>query len=217
MNYIIKKICQEKLITDFLTKRGIFPDGPEVNGKLKYRCPIHANDNTPSFYVYLNSGDFQNYFCFGCKSNYSIIHLYKALNNISIKEAVKQLSDGMDFNINSEMDHIISDLNADQNFMRGSAINLSLQINSMLRCFLNNVEYEKSCVDISDKISKIVDECLDKCDIENLESLINTIPEQIARKTSIVLLNKENEEKENLKKKLLNNTDSIKLSSGWNL
>jgi DNA primase len=81
-NYVIEQILHKKKITDYLASKGIHPKGRESNGKLKYWCPIHQEKNSPSFIVYLN-GEFENFYCYGCKAKYHIIHLYRDLEGFS--------------------------------------------------------------------------------------------------------------------------------------
>lgn len=68
-------------IVSFLEGRGV-----KVN-KIGYACcPIH-HEKTPSFRVYKNN----SWFCFGCAKGGDIITLLMALDNLSFREAVRQL------------------------------------------------------------------------------------------------------------------------------
>ena len=94
-NELINQILKERKITDFLESRGISP-ARESNGRLIYLCPIHEGDSEPSFMVYTEEGEYQTYHCFGCNHGIDLINLICALDNISIKEAIKQLVKGLD-------------------------------------------------------------------------------------------------------------------------
>lgn len=131
MNYVIKQILKKKKITDYLDKKGIRPVGQPMGGKVKYLCPIHKSDTSPSFMVYTND-EYENFFCFGCKQSSNIIHLYKALEKVSYKEAISKLSQDLDINIDSEIDDAVfeieTELNEDYFNVSDYAIMLSQEI-----------------------------------------------------------------------------------------
>ena len=90
-SYAIEQILKNRKITEYLESKHIYPDGPEVNGKLKYLCPIHDGDTSPSFYVYTKSADFQNFYCYSCKAKYNIIHLFRDIEKVSLGDAIRSL------------------------------------------------------------------------------------------------------------------------------
>ena len=108
-NELVNTILKERKITDFLEKRGITPVR-ESNGKLIYHCPIHEGDNEPSFMVYINQGEYQTYHCFGCQSGNDIINLVCAIDNISIKQAIRQLVKGLDIEYSNILDSLINEI-----------------------------------------------------------------------------------------------------------
>jgi hypothetical protein len=88
---LIDHILRTHKITDYLRSKGINPDGPERNGKLFYKCPIHTGDNTPSFVVYTQSGEFENFWCYGCLDADEVIWTPRGLvriGNIQIGDDV---------------------------------------------------------------------------------------------------------------------------------
>lgn len=182
MSYVTNEILKARKITDYLASKGIQPVGHEVNGKFRYKCPLHKGDNTPSFMVYTN-GEFENYFCYGCKSKYTIIHLYKALEQVGIKEAITALSNGLNLNIDSEIDYIIREIENDLSISNMfSPVDLNILISRQIYDFLKMVEDNPEDVDRCEKIFQIVDEMLEKAEMDNLystyESLLDVLVER---------------------------------------
>lgn len=107
-NELVNAILKERKITDFLEKRGI-TSVRESNGKLIYHCPIHEGDNEPSFMVYIE-GEYQTYHCYGCNSGKDIINLVCAIDNISLKQAIRQLVKGLDIEYSDVLDSLINEI-----------------------------------------------------------------------------------------------------------
>jgi hypothetical protein len=140
MNYAVQEIIKKRKITEYLRSKHILPIGSETSGRFRYKCPLHEGDNTPSFIVYTNS-DFENFFCYGCKAKYHIIHLYRELEKISTEEAIKRLSDGLSLNLDSEMDFIIKDLENDYSVSNlFTPIDLSLVMSRQLYDYTKQVD-----------------------------------------------------------------------------
>ncbi len=206
MNYIVSQILKQRRITEYLTKKGVFPDGPETNGKLRYHCPIHANDNTPSFYVYLRSKEFENFYCFGCKARYHIIHLYRDMEKVSLSEAVKALADGIEVDINAEINHVIDDINNDQSAMaKDGPAHLALQINTNMRDFLSAVSMDQPCLASVEKVGQIVETAVENGDIDTLDRILRgtgpgkSLSDILAMKARLYFEAKEKREQEMLR------------------
>lgn len=197
MNYIVEQILKQKKITEYLAKKGVLPDGSERSGKLKYKCPLHEGDNTPSFYVYLNSKPYENYYCFGCKSKYHIIHLYSQMERVSIKDAVKALASGMEIDINAEITHVLTDIQNDKSaWATYNPIHLSLLINNLMYVFLQNVEQDVECVSAVEKMSQIVDAAVERGAMDELEAISNYLPDVLLKKLELYNEKKEKQERE---------------------
>lgn len=90
---LIENILLSKPITAYLEQKGIVPV-KRMSGRLWYQCPFPDHKETkPSFVVY-TTGEFENFYCFGCNRKYHIIDLVSKLEKISFKESVSRLSDG---------------------------------------------------------------------------------------------------------------------------
>jgi len=73
-------------IREFLESKKIYP-AKSYGGRHVYKCPIHAGDNSPSFYVYEPEDSHDNFFCFGCKKWGDVVDLRSMMDRISIMDA----------------------------------------------------------------------------------------------------------------------------------
>lgn len=60
----------------------------QVGNRIVALCPFHQ-EKTPSFFIYIDQSTFH---CFGCQTHGDIIHFKMTIDNLSFKEAVKELS-----------------------------------------------------------------------------------------------------------------------------
>lgn len=180
MNYAVQEIIKKRKITEYLRSKHILPIGSETSGRFRYKCPLHEGDNTPSFIVYTNS-DFENFFCYGCKAKYHIIHLYRELEKISTEEAIKRLSDGLSLNLDSEMDFIIKDLENDYSVSNlFTPIDLSLVMSRQLYDYTKQVDKDTAICDKIECLYEAIDNSLLDCDINKLNEAYKYLPDVIA-------------------------------------
>lgn len=181
-SYVISEILKTRKITDYLAQKGHHPVGNIMNGKLKYLCPLHKTDKAPSFIVYLN-GEFENFFCYGCKSGGKIVHLYRELENISTKEAITALANGLELDVNAEIAHAIREINEERALMTEyTIVDAALSLNKMLYDFLKLVHYESSCVDSAEKMCQMIDKLIDAGDVPALKKLEDPLSDAIIHK-----------------------------------
>jgi CHC2 zinc finger len=179
--YVIDEIVRNRNITDYLATKGIYPVGGEVNGKLRYHCPVHAADNTPSFMVYINQ-EFQNYYCYGCKSKYSIIHLYKEMEKLSFADTIKQLSEGLEINVDSEINHIVLDIEKEyKNFKDFDLDNINLLLSRNLYNYTKNVNKDKQYIEYVDKMAQTIDKCVETLDLKGIKKIDEVLPDILAK------------------------------------
>jgi hypothetical protein len=175
--YHIECILKEKKITTYLMDNGIIPSR-EFGDKMVYSCPLHAGDKDPSFTVYLNS-EYENYFCYGCKSGGNIINLISNFEKISVKKVVRNLIVGMDIDVVDVVDSIVGSLEKGIEMVgRGRTAyadnmveEIVLKINRNCYRFLQNVNFDKEEVSFFDDIFYKVDEVFHSRDIEALEKM----------------------------------------------
>lgn len=77
---------------DFLMEIGIAPSRSYDN-KHVYKCPIHAGDNSPSFYVYQPEDGHDNFYCYGCKKWGDVVDLKSFIDRIPVNESCAILCD----------------------------------------------------------------------------------------------------------------------------
>lgn len=177
-SYVVEQILKAKKITDYLSSKGFHPKGQDVNGKLKYYCPFHE-ENTPSFFVYMN-GEFQNYYCYSCKKRYHIIHLYRDLESVSIGDAILALSGDLDLNIDSEISHAIAEIENDRTLRSEfTPPEIALIVGRQLYEFLQRVEKNSESITQVEKIEVMIDKALEDNDIETLTSLYDNLQDTL--------------------------------------
>lgn len=179
---VIQEILKKHKITDYLARKGIFPAVPEHNGKIKYRCPLHEGDNDPSFMVYTN-GEYENFFCYGCRNRYNIIHLYSLLEKVPLKKTLQNLGDGLGIDVNSEIDNTVKEIqNDDSVWSEYTPVQLSLLVARLSYEFLEKVEKDKSCCESVDKLMITVDKMAESGDLLGLKKLLDVLPEVMLKK-----------------------------------
>ena len=181
---IIQKILETRKITDYLAKKHISASSQENNVKLKYLCPLHQ-EKTPSFYVYTES-EYENYYCFGCKAKYNIIHLYRDLEKVSLGEAIRTLAEGLEVDINAEISSAIADIEADIVATSDFSIaDFALMINQQLYHFTKMVENDPTCMEQVERMGKVVDKALSAGDIESLRTVNDKLMDVLTQRVRI--------------------------------
>lgn len=75
--------------TRFRLRDEIASRGIEINRTGFCRCPIHANDDTPSMKIY----DSQNaWYCYACQKGGDIIDFVQLVDHLSFRDACRQIS-----------------------------------------------------------------------------------------------------------------------------
>lgn len=190
---LIETILKTHRITDYLRSKGITPASPERGGKIFYSCPLHEGDSTPSFVVYTTSGEFENFYCFGCKAKYNIIHLYRELEKITLGQAIKALSNGMQLDSDAELLHATQQIQNDKSIeAQYTPDDLALMIARQLYDFLKIVENDPECIASCEKISQAVDKSVTECDLQNLHRLNEMLPDVLPKRVLLYQQQKEN-------------------------
>lgn len=177
--YYIAEIFKKYKITDYLSQKGIEPV-KKSGDKLFYTCPIHENDDDPSFIVYTGS-EHENFYCFGCNASYSIIHLVSFLENISVKESFKRLISGIDINNKEALASIKEDIdkNYDDYLSVGEYDKVDevvLKINNACYYYLKEIaDFDKDEVLFFNSIYEKVDKMALNRELKNLISTYHFI------------------------------------------
>ena len=183
-SYVVDQILKTHKITEYLAGKNIHPVGNEVNGKLKYICPLHG-DSAPSFIVFLN-GEYENFFCFGCKRSSSVIHLYRDLENVSTRDAIKALSNGLGLDLDAQINYVIKEVEEDKSVCPESSIGeLALEIGRALHDFLIIVENNTEDVESAENTFRLVDRCIETQDINGLLNISECLPDVIVKRVRL--------------------------------
>jgi DNA primase len=178
---LIEQILKTRKITEYLSKKGIEADSRLPNGRYKYLCPIHE-EKTPSFYVYTNAA-YENFFCFGCKARYNIIHLYSYLEKVTIGQAIRALADGIEVDINAEISQAITAIENDTSISKQyNSIHLALECGRLLYEFLKRVDQDPDCLQAADKIGHIIDKAVEENNIKGLKILSDSLTDVLIKK-----------------------------------
>lgn len=178
-NPLIEAILKEKKITDFLESRGIYPVRTSGN-RLVYLCPIHKGDSIPSFIVSNDRKEYQTYKCFGCHSGNDVINLVSDLDNISIKQAIGILLNGISIvqedvtsSLVNEAKNIVDEQRIDSKELEISMLKTGVFCRDHLNRYHDEEEIE-FCLHMYRMIDKVVR----LNDIENLEKMYEILCEK---------------------------------------
>lgn len=169
MSAIINHILKKKSIVDYLNKKGHKYVKSMSNGRISYLCPFPDHkESQPSFVVWTN-GDYENFYCFGCNRGHTIIHLISYIENISYRESLNKLSDGIEINTEEDISYTIDHIPWIAN--KENDIRLVLfDMSNITRLYLESVEYDSSEVNIIDKFWTEIDKYIISCDFETIEN-----------------------------------------------
>jgi len=210
VNYaLIEEIRKRHKISDYFTTKGIdvVSITPE---RIRYRCPLH-NEKKPSFMLYLN-GDYENYFCWGCRKAGDIISIYSQLEGKHYKDAIKFLGDGISITNEEELDLIIRKIKFDMEnpISKKNAENelasLSLRFSILGYIVLEETQYNEEVIAFLEDVYKKIDDFIRKEDFTSLEESYNMIIEEklFAKKIKKIQCEIKNIEKEKIKKLHIN-------------
>lgn len=189
---LIETILKTHKITDYLKSKGLSPSAAERGGKIFYNCPLHEGDSTPSFVVYTNSGEYENFYCFGCKAKYNIIHLYRDFEKVTLGQAIKALSNGMKLDNEAELLHATQQIQNDKSVeAQYTPDDLALMIARQLYDFQKIVENDPECIASCEKISQAVDKCVTECDLQSLHRLNEMLPDVLPQRVMLFQQQKE--------------------------
>ncbi len=175
---LVYRILKTKSIVDYLEHKGHQPVKVLSGGKLSYLCPFADHKETkPSFIVWTNA-DYENFRCFGCLRNYSIINLVAELEGISYKDAITRLSDDMEINVHEDISlelDLIRKSYDDRSFEIGLS-EMMLSLSSLGRGYLKGVGMDETEQGIIDKLWCEIDRALVEFDFDSIEETLEHFP-----------------------------------------
>lgn len=189
--YKLLKVRINNPITDYLESKGHHPVR-DIGNKLMYLCPIHE-ETKPSFVVYLEGDDkeYQEYYCFGCKSHHCIVSLYSVMENVSWGEAFSFLSKDLDIEDTHVISHIIrkSQEEASRGKELGSHVlgEISLDISTMCFLHMKKVNNDLKEIKVLENFYRLIDECIHKNDIMGLIDYHNIMKNGVKRGNEFII------------------------------
>lgn len=181
MSIVIDTIVKSSKITDYLSSKNIQWSSHDGE-RYRYRCPLpeHSQDKTPSFFVY-DKMDRQDFYCFGCKNCGSIIQLVSAYEQISIRDSIKKLSNGLNINVDDILDSLLREVilsleSTEKSDKSESILMTSLFISSHIHDFLEKVNFDKDEQSMCEKLFALVDSLVLIQNLDELEQLSNSLP-----------------------------------------
>jgi len=168
MNQYLEQILKNKKITDYLLSKGcdIQKTSP---GRIWYKCPVHAGDNTPSFCVYTDS-EIENYYCHGCHSGGTLIQLYMDVEESSFASTIKSLGEGIDFDSSFDLKTYIKSLRETDVFSEvlNQIDDVAFRIYRTCYDSIELCDFNKQEIEFYEKVYKIIDELYIKKDVKTL-------------------------------------------------
>lgn len=199
---LIYKVLQKHSIVDYLETHGIFPVKVLAGGKLQYLCPFpDHNENKPSFMVYTES-DYENFYCYGCQRNYSIIHLVAGMEGTSFKEALEKLGEGSDAgfmdNLEMEKDRMDKEVDRIKKYRDESLEQVLMSISSVSRKYLESVNYDEKETNLVDRMLCNVDIDILAEEFKSIEDTVKYLPKALKKRKKIFSQKKLEEKKTKL-------------------
>jgi DNA primase len=170
--YVIENIRSTNKIVNFLSSEGINYEY-QYKGKYMYVCPFpDHNDNNPSLAVY-DSGEYDNFYCFGCKRSGDVVSLNAQLKNIPWHQSVKFFGGDLDINKNDELNFIIGKIRkeSEEESMKNASdmmYDISLEVSLLGYNYLERVEFDDEEAIFLDKLYQEIDKLILS---ENIDSL----------------------------------------------
>lgn len=188
--YFIKKILEEKKITDFLEVKGVL-SARSLNDKLVYHCPIHSGDNDPSFVVYTND-IYENFYCYGCHAGGNIINLISEIDKKSIKQVIRELAKHLNIKEEDILDAEIEKLEKEIE-SRNNIEELSLKLSRCCYNYFETVDFNKAEMIFFEKVFEKIDKIIHSNDIDSLQKIYNFLIDKGVLKRYSDFLEKEEE------------------------
>ncbi len=179
----IQQILAKKSIVAYLEEKGFLPYKILTGGKMSYLCPFPDHqENKPSFMVWTNS-DYENFHCFGCQRNHSIIDLVSGMERIPFRKAVERLAEGLEITVDESINldlQRIAKLGLQRTNKEFSDVLMSVA--SLCRSYLESINYDSSEQCIIDRLFRQVDIDLSEYEFDKIEETLKNLPAILARR-----------------------------------
>lgn len=181
--FSLAKIREENPIVEYLSSNNINYEYNYEN-KYMYVCPLHK-DSKPSLVVY-SDGEYDNFYCFGCKKSGDVIAMHAFLQGKSWGAAFKEFGGTVNVDNLQELNFLVDKLKRDstkeisedrkaKNFMS----ELSFLVSLMGARHIENTNYDKGEIEFLEKIYKVVDKVIKANNISELIKIYNFLTSNI--------------------------------------
>jgi hypothetical protein len=192
---LIHAILMANPIVDFLRTRGYEP-ARSYGSRNKYICPIHGPEKDPSFYVF-TEGEYDKFYCFGCKAKGDCIDLAAHLDNLSIKKAIGKLAFGLDIPQSEVFAKISEEIEESRSNTDFSFEDVVLRLSCACRSYLELCDYDEQEVQFVDGILRKTDKIVVAMDWDTLKTVYDSIVDEgLPFRREVFLKRKEKEERE---------------------
>lgn len=183
MSPILYKILKSNSIESYLLSKGKSPYKSLSGNRLAYLCPFDDHKETkPSFILWKD--DTENFYCFGCGRGYNIIHIISYIENISLKDAFKKLSSGLNDSVYDNLVFTIKHL--ENNNPITDTINKLYHdlasISNLCLSFIKSMNNDKKEIEIIDILYKDIDKSIMNYDFDNISLVSKTLPDILIKR-----------------------------------
>jgi hypothetical protein len=183
MNPILYKILKSNSIEEYLSSIGKNPYKNMSGNRLAYLCPFDDHKETkPSFILWKD--DIENFYCFGCGRGYNIIHMVSFIENISLKEAFKKLSKGLNDSIYDNLVFMIKHLE-NKNPITDTVNKLYadlLCISNLCLSYIKNMNNDVNEIKLIDALYSEVDKNINNYDFDNISLISKSLPDILIKR-----------------------------------
>jgi len=175
---LIDEIRKRNKISEYFISKGI-NDISRTSSRIKYKCPLHQ-EKKPSFMLYID-GEYENYFCWGCKQAGDIISIYSKLEGISYKETIRILGKEINITDEQELDLVIQKIKFDmenpisKKKAEQELEQLSLKFSILGYTVLEESKYDNDAFLFLEKVYRKIDDFIWKEDFTSLEEVYNMV------------------------------------------
>jgi hypothetical protein len=163
---IFQQLAQLHSMEEYLAKHGHHP-ASSGSERLRYICPLHGPESNPSFYVF-NEDGYEHFHCFGCRAHGTIADLVSSIENISIREAVERLSDGMTV----DTKHLVQvELDNDEFGREWPLEVMSFRLSRTIYEYLKLTGFDKEETEFIESILEKVDLAIRAFDLDSLREI----------------------------------------------
>jgi len=185
INAQIDQVLKKKSIMDFLESRGHQPVGNLGNGRFRFLCPFPDHKETrPSFVVFTQSGEYENFFCWGCSKGGTLIQLIAGLDGLNFRDVINNLGEGIMISTEEDLKFTLDNIkktmsNCDPVYEFSQ---LMLKSSSQCLLFSQGVDFDDQEMIILDKYYSHIDGLMRETEFDEIEKCVAFLPSCLLRR-----------------------------------